>query len=81
MNPGASSQGSNEIDNDDKETIFKGKEMSKDLSFINLIRLDTELENAIGYREAALKSQDLVEYIVWDNEMNEIINEIQNLGE
>jgi len=55
--------------------------MSKDLSLINLIRLDTELENAIGFREAALKSQDICEYIIWDNEMNEIINEIQNLGE
>ena len=55
--------------------------MSKDLSLINLIRLDTELENAIGFREAALKSQDLVEYMVWDNEMINIIKEIESLGE
>ena len=55
--------------------------MSKDLSFINLIRLDTELENAIGFREAALKAQDMVEYIVWDNEMMNIIKEIETLGD
>ena len=72
---------SDEIDKDDKDTNFKGKEMSKDLSFINLIRLDTELENAIGFREAALKAQDMVEYIVWDNEMMNIIKEIETLGD
>jgi len=55
--------------------------MSKELSLINLIRLDTELENAIGFREAALKAQDICEYIVWDNEMNNIIKEIEMLGE
>jgi len=55
--------------------------MSKDLSFINLIRLDTELENAIGFREHALKTQNINEYIVWDNEMINIIKEIEMLGE
>ena len=55
--------------------------MSKDLSFINLIRLDTELENAIGFREAALKNDNWAEYITWDNEMNNIIKEIESLGD
>jgi hypothetical protein len=55
--------------------------MSKDLCYLTLIRLDTELENAIGFREAALKNQDICEYIVWDNEMNNIIKEIEMLGD
>lgn len=55
--------------------------MNKEFSLINLIRLDTELENAIGFREAALKNQDINEYIIWDNELNNIIIEIESLGE
>jgi hypothetical protein len=55
--------------------------MNKELSMMNLIRLDTELENAIGFREAAIRSEDMCEFIVWDNEVNNIINEIENLGE
>lgn len=48
---------------------------------MNLIRLDTELENALGFREAALKAQDFNEFIVWDIELNKISKEIELLGE
>lgn len=81
MNPGASSQGSNEIDKDDKETNFKEKNMSKELSMMTLIRLDTELENALGFREHALKCDDWSEFLVWDNEVNNIVKEIESLGD
>ena len=55
--------------------------MSKELSMMTLIRLDTELENCIGFREAALKAEDMAEFIIWDNEMMNIIKEIESLGE
>ena len=37
--------------------------MNKELSILNLIRLDTELENALGFREAAMRSENLNEFI------------------
>jgi hypothetical protein len=55
--------------------------MTKELSMMTLIRLDTELENAIGFREAALQSQDMVEFIIWDNEIMNIVKEIESLGD
>lgn len=55
--------------------------MSKELSMLTLIRLDTELENALGFREAALKSNDFSEFLVWDNEVINIVKEIECLGD
>lgn len=55
--------------------------MSKELSMMTLIRLDTELENALGFREHALKCDDWSEFLVWDNEVNNIVKEIESLGD
>lgn len=53
----------------------------KELSMLTLIRLETELENAIGFREHALKTQNFNDYIVWDNELTNIVKEIESLGD
>lgn len=55
--------------------------MNKDLELLTLIRLDTELENAMGFREAALKNDDFAQFIIWDNELNNIVKEIESLGD
>ena len=59
--------------------------MSLDLSELTLIRLQTELENAIGFREHYLKhyqeTGNIIFFIYWDTEMHEIIEEIIRLGE
>lgn len=54
--------------------------MNKDLSELMLIRLHTELENAIGFRNHYAKINDLVKYVVWEHEVEEIINDIERLG-
>lgn len=54
--------------------------MNKDLHELNIIRLNTELENAIGFRDYFLKKNDYNSYNVWDTELNNIIDEIINLG-
>jgi len=54
--------------------------MSKDLSLLTLIRLDTELENAIGFREHYLKLDDFKLFAVWDQEVENILDEIIRLG-
>jgi hypothetical protein len=79
IEPGASSQGSSEIDND-RKTNIKGKEMNE-ISLMAIIRLDTELENAIGFREHYLNQQDLVQYAIWDQTIDDIITDIIKLGE
>ena len=55
--------------------------MNKDLHILNLIRLDTELENAIGHRDYYLKTNDIHSYAVWDQEVESVLDEIMNLGE
>lgn len=55
--------------------------MNKDLHMLNLIRLDTELENAIGHRDYYLKINDIRNYAVWDQEVESVLDEIMNLGE
>lgn len=55
--------------------------MNKELSLLTIIRLDTELENALGHYTHALKNNDLGELIVWDNEIASLLNEIEFLGE
>jgi hypothetical protein len=54
--------------------------MNKDLSELTLIRLNTELENAIGYREYYLKCDDYLQYHVWDLEVETILDQIRTLG-
>jgi hypothetical protein len=82
IEPGASSQGSSEIDND-RKTNIKGKEMNE-ISLMAIIRLDTELENAIGFRDHYLKrAHDTGNYIMhdyYDSLINEIIEDIIQLG-
>lgn len=55
--------------------------MLKELNEMNIYRLDTELENAIGYREYYLKVEDHLMYAVWDQEIESILDEIIKLGE
>ena len=55
--------------------------MNKDLSILNLIRLDTELENCIGKMTDAQRRQDFVEYLVYEQELHDIIHELETLGE
>lgn len=47
---------------------------------MNLIRLETELENAIGYRDYYLKHDNIIEYNVWDMEVESILEEIKRIG-
>jgi hypothetical protein len=54
--------------------------MNKDLCDLTIIRLDTELENAIGHRDYYLKQNDIHNYAVWDQEVETILDEIMNLG-
>ena len=53
----------------------------KELSELTLIRLQTELENAIGYREHYLHKEDYNNYHLWDEQVDEILTEIIKLGE
>lgn len=53
--------------------------MNKELSELTLIRLQTELENAIGFREHYLKNDDYFQYHVWDLEMEQILEQIMEL--
>ena len=55
--------------------------MNKDLNELTLIRLQTELENAIGNREHYLMVQDFNLYNMWDEMVDDIITEIIKLGE
>jgi hypothetical protein len=52
-----------------------------ELSQLAIIRLDTELENAIGFRDYYLKQQDLILYNVWDQTVDDIITNIIKLAE
>ena len=53
----------------------------KNTSELTLIRLQTELENAIGNREHYLMVQDYNLYNMWDEMVDDIITEIIKLGE
>lgn len=55
--------------------------MSLELSELTIIRLQTELENAIGNREHFLRVQDYNLYHMWDEEVEQILDEIRRLGE
>ena len=55
--------------------------MSLELSELTLIRLQTELENAIGFRDYYLKQEDFVQYNVWDTEVDSILDELIKLGD
>lgn len=56
-----------------------------ELSELAIIRLQTELENAIGFREHYLKhaqrTGNHIMFIYWDTALNEIIEDIIRLGE
>ena len=54
--------------------------MNKDLNLLNIIRLETELENAIGNRDAFLCGGDWNMVNMWDEQIENIIEEIINLG-
>ena len=54
--------------------------MDKDLSVLTMIRLDTELENAIGHRDYYLKKDNYKLYAVWDQEVENVLEEIRKLG-
>jgi hypothetical protein len=54
--------------------------MDKDLYELNVIRLDTELENAIGHRDYYLKKDNYKLYAVWDQEVENVLEEIRKLG-
>lgn len=59
--------------------------MKKELSELTIIRLQTELENAIGFREHYLKhyqqTGNNIMFEYWDTTLDSIINEIIKLGE
>ena len=55
--------------------------MNKELSELTLIRLQTELENAIGFREHYLNIDEYTLYSVWDQEVANILDDIIKLGE
>jgi hypothetical protein len=78
LTDGASS--SSKSDNKILTKHFKGKEMNKDLNLLNIIRLETELENAIGNRDAFLCGGDWNMVNMWDEQIENIIEEIINLG-
>lgn len=54
--------------------------MNKELSLLTLIRLDTELENCLGNMEHCQKTQDFIGFLTYEQELNKIMNEIENLG-
>jgi hypothetical protein len=54
--------------------------MSKDLCELTIIRLQTELENAIGFREHYYTIGDHNLFCMWDAMVDEIIDEIIKLG-
>jgi len=55
--------------------------MNKELSELNIIRLQTEMENAIGFRTHYLKTGEHNLYAIWDQELDNIIDQIMKLGE
>jgi hypothetical protein len=55
--------------------------MNKDLNELNIIRLQTELENAIGHRDSYVQVSDWNLVNMWDEQIANIIEEIINLGE
>ena len=55
--------------------------MNKELSELAMIRLQTELENAIGFRDYYLKQENHLQYHVWDVEVENILDTIRTLGE
>ena len=54
--------------------------MNKELSLLTLIRLDTELENCLGNMEDCQRKQDFTGFLTYEQELNKIMQEIQNLG-
>ena len=54
--------------------------MSKDLSDLAIIRLQTELENAIGFKEHFLMVGDFKLVALWEEQIANIIDDIIELG-
>ena len=54
--------------------------MNKDLSELAIIRLSTELENAIGHRDCYVQVGDWNLVNMWDEQIENIIEELINLG-
>lgn len=56
-----------------------------EISELAIIRLQTELENAIGFREHYLKhyqkTGNIIMFTLWDTTLSEIIDDIIKLGE
>lgn len=63
---------------------YKGNEMNE-ISELAIIRLQTELENAIGFRDHYLKhahaTGNFIMFDFWDATLNEIIEDIIHLGD
>lgn len=45
-----------------------------------MIRLDTELENCLGKMVDAQRKQDFTEFLTYEQELQNIMREIENLG-
>jgi hypothetical protein len=54
--------------------------MNKELSELAVLRLSTELENAIENRDAFLCGRDWNMVNMWDSIIDEIVDEIYTLG-
>lgn len=55
------------------------KYYENDFSEITIIRLQTEFENALGHREHYLRKGDFNKVALWDQEVENILNEINKL--
>jgi hypothetical protein len=55
--------------------------MNKELSETTLIRLQTELENAIGFRDHYATLNEIIQYNVWDMEIERILEDMAQIGE
>lgn len=54
--------------------------MNKELCELTLIRLQTELENCIGFRDHYLQVGDVHLYHLWDEQLQNVVDEIIELG-
>lgn len=52
-----------------------------EITELAIIRLQTELENAIGHRDHYLQIGDYNLYNLWDEQLDNIITEIIRLGD
>lgn len=54
---------------------------TNELNELTMIRLDTELENCIGKMTDAQRREDFIEFLVYEQELQDIMNEIETLGD